>query len=436
MNLPKTLSPLNFLLLASLAVVCIGAAPANQESASTQARLKSLKLTSPEEIQRRVEAVRPSKGALIPADLKMRLGATHYDGTYCLTQEPYLLEGAKALQRFGFGVAKFWFNPRGLGGYGFNSQWNLPSDATLTDLAKHPYFVAAFDMPFTTFALEVMPVGKRPKPLWQEDDAFFAETEKQMHDLARHLLETYRQRDVTFILQNWEGDWMLRDSQGNGYAKEVGPEAPQRFAAMRRWLTARQTGVSRARQEAGQTRAKVLHAVEVNKALESLKGAQTLTTDVLPNVDVDLISWSCYDGMKHTVTAWHGVEIIRHFAKPRADGSKPPVFIGEIGNPENIGDKTESQIREWWDTRLAVFLALDVPWIIHWELYCNEPKEGKRHIGRPRTAEELRGFWLLRPDGSESWSGKYLHELLRNAGGRLTPGKSAAASSAPRQKSP
>jgi hypothetical protein len=408
--------------LCLLALRCFAAVPPAPGSPAAPDPLKDLQLSSPAEIQRRVEAARPLKGARIPADLRQRLGATHYAGTYSLSQEPYLVEGAKALERFGFGVAKFWFSVRGIGGYRFNSQWNLPTNATLTDLAKHPYFAEVFNLPFNVFALEVTPLGRHFNELWREEDDYFAETERQMHDLARYLLETYRNREVTFVLQNWEGDWMIRDKAGNGYAATVGLDAPRRFAAMRRWVTARQAGVNRARQEVGSSKARVLHAVEVNKVLESLKRVPTLTTQVLPSVDVDLISWSSYDGMKDVVTAWHGVEIIRHFAKPRADGSKPPVFIGEIGNPENVGNKTEAQIREWWDARLAVFFALDVPWIIHWELYCNEPKDGRRRAPRPRSADELRGFWLLRPDGSVSWSGKYLQELLRNAGGKPARG--------------
>jgi hypothetical protein len=382
-------------------------------------RLQTLQLTPPAEIQRRVDAARPLNGATIPADLKRRLGATHYAGKYCLTTEPYLIEGAKALNRFGFGVAKFWFNVSGTGGYGFNSQWNLSADATLTDLAKHPYFVAAFRLPFSTFALEVTPFGPHGNQLWRENDAFFAETEKQMHDLARYLLETYRNREVTFILQNWEGDWMTRDKTATGFADSAGPDGPARFAAMRRWFTARQDGVTRARKEVGPGKARVLHALEVNKVLDSLKGIPTLTTDVLPHVQTDLVSWSSYDGLKDVVSLWHGVEIIRHFAAPCSDGTPPPVFIGEIGNPENVGNKTETQVREWWDTRLAALLALDIPWIIHWELYCNEPKDGKKSSSRPRSADELRGFWLLRPDGSVSWAGRYLQELLQNAGHSL-----------------
>jgi len=382
-----------------------------------------LNLTPAADIEARVRAARPLLGGKVPADLVRRLGATHYAGRYCLTEKPYLVEGAEALHRLGFGVAKFWFNTHGLAGYGFHSHWDLAPEATLADMAKHPYFVQAFSLPFTTFTLEIPPIRGRGNDLWLRDDAYFTETERQTYDLALHLLETYRDREVTFILQNWEGDWMTRDYTSAGFAATPGPNAPQRFAGMRRWFTARQSGVNRAQHDANPGKARILHAIEVNKVLDTLQGVPTLTSEVLPQVQTDLISWSSYDGMKDAVTAWHGVEIIRHFARPLPDGTKPRVFIGEIGNPENLDGKTRQNLREWWDTRLAVFLALDLPWIIHWELYCNEPKDkpnGRQEENRNYTADELRGFWLLRPDASLSHSGEYLTSLLPHAG-RVLP---------------
>ena len=111
--------------------------------------------------------------------------------------------------------------------------------------------------------------------------------------------------------------------------------------------------------------------------------------------------------------AWWGVEILRHFVRPHADGTRPPVFIGEIGYPENVDNKTEASTRDWWDQRLGVFLAQDLPLVIVWQLYCNEPMTAKRASRGPFRADELRGFWLARPDGSLSWSGRYLHDLLK-----------------------
>jgi hypothetical protein len=64
--------------------------------------------------------------------------------------------------------------------------------------------------------------------------------------------------------------------------------------------------------------------------------------------------------------------------------------------------------------------AMDIPWIVHWELYCNEPKDGTKSDRRPRRADEMRGFWFIRPDGSLSHSGEYFSALLKHAG-RVLP---------------
>ena len=48
---------------------------------------------------------------------------------------------------------------------------------------------------------------------------------------------------------------------------------------------------------------------------------------------------------------------------------------------------------------------------VYWELYCNEFKEGKPPpAGRPKN-DDLRGFWLIRPDGSRPPVTDYFIEL-------------------------
>ena len=211
---------------------------------------------------------------------------------------------------------------------------------------------------------------------------------------------------------------MLRDKEGKTWSTLPADELRRRCDGFVRFLAARQRGVERARREAGKTRAKVYHAAEVNRVWDGTKGIPTLTTHVLPHVALDLVSWSSYDGMDSAVNAWQGIELIRQHMKPSPVFGKPVVYIGEIGKPENTGAK-EKEIVEWWDRALGVFLALEIPWIIHWELYCNEPKDGTKSDRRPRKAEELRGFWLILPDGSLSYSGEYHVSLLKNAGSQL-----------------
>jgi hypothetical protein len=188
----------------------------------------------------------------------------------------------------------------------------------------------------------------------------------------------------------------------------------RRAELMVAWFRARQRAVDRARMDCPGTKCRVLHAAEVNKVHDAASGIPTLHTHVLPKVQVDLISWSCYDGLATPESLWHGIEILRQADCPDPK-RRPTVFIGEIGLPEH--GQTRQDVREWWDTRLGALFALDVPWIVHWELYCNEPRDGVgRHEAMVRPQEIMKGFWLLRPDGTLSWSGEVLREILGRTG--------------------
>ena len=367
-------------------------------------------LTPDAEVRERSEKARPMKGGKLPADFKDRLGATHVAGLYFRTNEPFLIEGAKALHRFGFGAAKFWLT-LGVEGYPHNSTWDKAKLTSLEILAKHPYYQAAFALPFSTIFLEIAERTDRrgPKGELFHPAARYDRDEQEMYDLTRYLLTAYRDRAVTFVLQNWEGDWLMRGNFGEWKPGETA-ETKERCEGFARWITARQKGVDRARQEAKAGKCRVLHAIEVNKVLDALRGVPTLTSHVLPRVDVDLISWSCYDGLSSPVSLWHGLDTLAHYRKTRPDGRKPPLYIGEIGLPEQ--GREEKTTIETWDTWMGVLLARDIPYILHWELYCNEPLDGKRDASPVRPAEELRGFWLIRPDGSPGYAAKYFTSLL------------------------
>ena len=370
-------------------------------------------LTKPEAIEQAVAKARPLLGGTVPKDFHQRLGATHYAGKYCLTEKPFLLEGCEALRDFGYGACKLWFE-NSLPGYGFHSDWSaLDPAGTLVDIAKHPYFQAAFAMPFGTFVLENTTARGKNKNILDPDNSF-EEDEKQCEELTRYLYETYSDRDITFILQQWEGDWLFRQSYAPDWTLER-PAAEKRADVFRRWFTARQNGVLKGREAVGQgKKCRVLFAVEVNRVLDLMRGIPTLTEFVLPNIEADLVSWSAYDGLGSVVDCWHGIELIRHFSKPTAFFGKPVVYIGEIGRPEQ--EFKESDLTQWWDKFMGVFLAQEIPWILHWELYCNEITEEAKQKPEPDngiySAEDLRGFWLLRPDGTPGIAAEYFKRLL------------------------
>jgi hypothetical protein len=364
-----------------------------------------------------IQKSRPSKGGIIPADLKNRLGATHMDGQYCFTTEPYIIEGTKKMNELGYGILKLWFE-KAVGnakGYKYNSDWNLTMNMTLKELSQHAYYKEVFEMPFKVFALNINEGYGQAST--EDQTQTLKRIENEFYDLTKYLLAHYKKRDVTFILEMWEGDWTLRQGTNtNRNWKEVGvpDDAPVRIKNMIDWVTARQKGVDRARIENRKSKCKVYHAIEVNRVFDGLEGIPTLTTNVLPKVKVDMVSWSTYDGRTSDgLLMYKGIDIIReHLIPTPYMMGKKVVFIGEVGKPENINDETRESIHEFWDLNMGVYLAQDIPYIIQWELFCNEPKVGPRTQDRNKTNDELRGFWLIRPDGTKSWAQEYFDEII------------------------
>lgn len=396
-------------------------------------------ITTKSDVSTTINQHRPLKGAVIPENIKNRLGATHVAGKYFFGSEPYIVEGCRRMIDMGYGVVKLWFykNPTG---YLYNSDWNVSSDISLKELAEHPYYKECFEMPFSTIALSVGGAGVKT------DDVSAKSEQQEIYELTKYLLQTYKDRELTFILHNWEGDWIMRGGTGDEarWARVAGQpidavdgsrktvlvpsDSTQRIDAMVKWFAARQKGVEKARAEVGQTKCKVYHAIEANKVMDSMDGIPGIVNSVLPKVEVDMVSWSCYDALKTDgvddgTMLYKGIEYIKEKINPSSfmQGEKV-VFLGEIGIPEQrypaLMDK-ESIVNNW-DTYVGVCLALNVPYIIQWELYCNEPKnEELRKINEVRKNDEMRGFWLVRPDGTLSFAGEYFSKLLDKKGGKL-----------------
>ncbi len=390
-------------------------------------------LTPENEILAAVEKFRPSRGGTLAApQVASVLGTTHVAGRYALTDEPYLVEGARAVrERLGYRHLKLWFyNPENL--YHWHSDWNLPGDHSLAQLAAHPYYRAAFDFPFESFTLELFFTQrgrkhKRPPGWMIPPDLDFGHEEKEIADLGVHLLETYRDREVTFILQNWEGDWMMRDFPGAEWTDPAKrpDDCDLRVETFLRWTKARQAGVDAARARVPDSKCRILHAVEVNRVFDALLGAPTVVSHVLPHVEIDLVAWSAYDGMNRgpggtgdasAVGTWQGFDIIKHYARTRerdAQG-RPQVMIGEFGLSE-VTRPPDHDLDDILEGALAAGLAHGCPLMHYWELYCNEPEDQSlkdRVIPRNLREDELHGLWLIKPDGSLGIAGRYFAGLL------------------------
>ncbi len=333
------------------------------------------------------------------------LGVTHVDGKYCLTREPFLLEGADAVAALGVQVIKLYLtlnlDGSSLQKYPFHTDW--PPCRTLEELADAPPFREVFRRPFRVYVLTVYRPGVAAG-YWLNGISAEQEREEQeaLYRLAAYLMRTYRGSGKTFVFQNWEGDWAVR-----GHFDRNKPPSPEALQAMSRWLAARQRGVEQARRENPDSDVRVYHAVEVNLLRPSMEsGMPCVLTHVVPHVHPDLVSYSAWDTQ-------HDPELFRRsldFIAQRAPDSPPfgdkNVYVGEFGLPEN--EHSQEDVTRLIRNVVSVGIDWGCPWVIYWQIYCNEVRRSP-----VRAPEDVRGFWLIRPDGSRAWAWDALRRVLQ-----------------------
>ena len=84
------------------------------------------------------------------------------------------------------------------------------------------------------------------------------------------------------------------------------------------------------------------------------------------------------------------------------------VFLGEYGFAENLWSAVDYQKGIANATMTA--LSWGCQYLLYWQLYCNELQAGATAPVTSNT--DVKGFWLIRPDGTYAWSWDYLYGLL------------------------
>ncbi len=331
----------------------------------------------------------------IPSNLSDRVGSSHIRGLYGFTEQDALNEGASALLDMGTRVIKVIMREDPAAYYPFNSDW--PAVTSLVELAQTKHYRDLFAKPFSSFVLMAFTL-ERPVHYFMDgfttDDA---QSERdRMYAFAKHLLTTYRGKGKTFVIQNWESDWVLTPPEGPTAptpTREVDDAHAERMIA---WCAARQTGIEQARAEVGSDGVNVLHALEVNLIGSALKGRRCVSNQVVPHTRCDLYSYSAWDTQNDPVLFREALSYLREHASPSETCGRDNVYVGEYGAPENEVGGPEAQERL---IRSATETALDwgARYVIYWQLYCNEP--ARQFEGRPSN-DDLRGFWMVRPDGT------------------------------------
>jgi len=308
------------------------------------------------------------------------LGTQAIGGRYHFTQDQPLLESAKLIAELGSRIMKFSISPQAA--FGKTKANVLERDAslkTLTDIAsKDPTHRAVLDMPFTHFFIWAYPFTTHGsagmfKPAEGELEY------REIYDFACHLLRTYNGTGKSFYLGHWEGDWHLRPHFD---PKQPFPEHyGDNFIA---WLKVRQQAIDDAKRDTAHERVWLWHYTEVNLVEPFLEGGQCLTNDILPQVDVDFVSYSCYDSLQRVIRddLFAALNHIESKLKPKPGISGKRVFIGEYGFPARRYSP-EEQNKKSIEAMIAG-LEWGCPFVLYWELYDNEG-----------TTEKPGGFWLI-----------------------------------------
>jgi hypothetical protein len=372
------------------------------------------------------DAVSETRALLHGRKISDVLGVTHVNGQYALTEKPFLIEGAEAVQTLGAKILKVWFYSIYEKQYSWHSTW--PRDVDVPDLealAKTPYYEAVFAMPFHTLVMETAEFGMH-QYFWQQG---LSDTDRQkVHDqtyrLTKHLLTRYRGTGKTFVLQNWEADNVMKFA-----LKDAKPDTwDTAYQGMCEWINTRQKAVEAARRDCGTEGVQVLHAFEVNfvPSLQDLeagiryeKGKPLVVDTVVPKTKCDLYSLSSWE-------TWAPGKEDSLFGRLKYLASKAPhdgilgegnLMLGEFGAQERDFEKIQKNYPVYnGDTSGAAFYALHrmvdaalragVRYMIHWQIYDNDLRMGGKYEGKGlptgvmATADQCVGNWLIRPDGS------------------------------------
>jgi hypothetical protein len=209
---------------------------------------------------------------------------------------------------------------------------------SLTDVVRHPHFKHVFDLPYRVMLLWAHggSEGWHRKPMSEHQKASLR---KEFFDLTRHLLTEYRGTGKTFLIGNWEGDWL---AGGQSVGKDADLD-PQRIEAFQEWLDIRTKAIDDAKQDCPSDGVAVYSYLEVNHVSRArVKGCKRLVNTVLPRSRVDYVSLSSYEMFGYSL--WSKprdeatirpliVETLDYVEKhlpPRTIAGKR-VFIGEIG---------------------------------------------------------------------------------------------------------
>lgn len=307
-------------------------------------------------------------------DYNFVMGLNSFPTKYQFTKDSKLLEQAKQTRAVGSNIFKTSITDRNLKDYGYTKK----DAGTIMEVIKlMPDYDKVFKMDFKYYLFWVHTAtginwkkginNNQEKILYNE-----------MYDLAAYLLKNFNNTGKTFLLGNWEGDWLLLGNQ----KRNMSP--PQEHVDnMTKWFQIRQRAIADAKKKIKHENVNLFYYIEVNLVLKGLEGKTCITRDILPKVDVDLVSYSSYESSKkkdyktNKEFLTKTLNYIEGQLKPKEGlPFKRRVFIGEYGG-HAFDDRPETNFRQFDNVKdiMQITLEEDLPFALYWQLYNNEYRE-------------------------------------------------------------
>lgn len=325
------------------------------------------------------------------------------------------MEGAKKISRLGSKSIFVYLTPEFRAQYPDQTSQSWPSSdpADLTGLAQTAPFTTVFSSDFKTIVLTTYTFANNDQVQGMAScQSCQSAEENEFYNLTKYLYSQYAGSGKRFILKNWEGDWIALGGQGVNLTSNIPDSMVQDMIA---WLSARQRGVTRARNEAGSSpRMQVLNAAEVNRVLDYAQhGLTRVINAVVPSVNADMVTYSSYDStvfgsdaqtVQQALTL--ALQTIEKLAPDPLGFGPRRILISEYGLFENqdLDDAT-------WRTQAVLDTAINagIYGAFLWELFdntCTQPNGQPSPVDavpgnpmRPKNGQ-CRGVWVVRPDGS------------------------------------
>jgi hypothetical protein len=129
-----------------------------------------------------------------------------------------------------------------------------------------------------------------------------------------------------------------------------------------------------------------------------MAGKVTATNNVIPYTRCDLYSYSSWDVGFSPAELTRALDYLESKAPDNKLFGRYNLYLGEYGMAKDHG-APEGQRFERIRRLMEAALGWGVRYAVYWEVFCNEALQ--TYTGRPENSD-LRGFWLIRPDGEKA----------------------------------